>query len=254
LANKEVATFMFKKAKPEVPFVYRIHDMPDMERLADFALFAKALGFQMRLNNPKEIAASFNQLAEATKENPLLKLLEPLAIRTMAKAEYNPHNIGHYGLSFEYYTHFTSPIRRYADVLVHRILFENLKEVKRREILDLEVKCKHISSQEKKASDAERESIKYKQVEYLQDKIGEVFEAYVSGIIDKGIFVALEESRAEGLIAFSRFDEPYEVSDGKLTAEGIRSGNRITMGDKLKVKVLEADLSSRLIEFQIVEE
>jgi ribonuclease R len=254
LANKEVATYMHKKAKPEVPFVYRVHDMPDPERLADFALFAKALGFNMRLNNPKEVAASFNQLAEATKENPLLKLLEPLAIRTMAKAIYDIENIGHYGLAFEYYTHFTSPIRRYADVLVHRILFENLNEVKRREKQDLEIMCRHISTQEKKASDAERESIKYKQVEYLQDKIGEVFDAFVSGMIDKGIFVALEESRAEGLIAFSRFDEPFELSEGKLAAVGVRSGKKITMGDKMKVKVLEADLSTRLVEFEIVEE
>ncbi|HRX28701.1 MAG TPA: ribonuclease R [Saprospiraceae bacterium] len=253
LANREVAFYMSKKAVPEIPFVYRIHDTPDMDRLADFALFAKALGFQMKLNNPKEIAESFNRLADEAEKNPLLKLLEPLAIRTMAKAEYSTDNIGHYGLAFEYYSHFTSPIRRYADVLAHRILYENLgKEIHRREKMPLELKCKHISSQEKKAADAERESIKYKQAEFLQDKVGEVFDAYVSGIIDRGFFVALTESRAEGMIPFDSLGESYKVADSRMKAIAYPSGHEITMGKKLKVKVLEVNLSARLIEFEVV--
>ncbi|MFZ1750301.1 MAG: VacB/RNase II family 3'-5' exoribonuclease [Saprospiraceae bacterium] len=131
LANKRVATYISKKAKPEIPFIFRIHDLPNPEKLSDFSLFASELGFKFLMDKPEQIAESFNRLAIATKENPLLKLLEPLAIRTMAKAVYSTENIGHYGLGFEYYTHFTSPIRRYSDVLVHRGLFKNLQQVSR---------------------------------------------------------------------------------------------------------------------------
>lgn len=139
-----------QKAKPEIPFVYRIHDLPNPDKLADFALFASELGFKFRMDKPDQIIESFNRLAVAAKENPLLKLLEPLAIRTMAKAVYSTDNIGHYGLGFEYYTHFTSPIRRYSDVLVHRGLYRNLTEIYREDKEKLESKAKHISDQEKK--------------------------------------------------------------------------------------------------------
>lgn len=255
LANKCVAKYIHDKAgKIEIPFVYRVHDSPDPTKLYDFALFAKELGFNMNLDTPQQIANSFNSLADASKENELLKLLEPLAIRTMAKAVYTTENIGHYGLGFDFYTHFTSPIRRYADVLVHRILFQNLDKVKRWEKTSLEDQCVHISLQERKAMTAERESIKYKAVEFMKGKEGEEFDAQISGMIDKGIFVQLVESRAEGLILFSDFDEAFQVNESRLKAEGIRSGRIIKMGDSVRVRLLEADLHARQLEFKLLDE
>lgn len=253
LANRSVAKYISKKDKIEIPFVYRIHDEPNQDKLADFALFAKALGYKMNIETPKQIAESFNDLADAAKENEALKMLEPLAIRTMSKAEYSSENIGHYGLGFEYYSHFTSPIRRYSDVLTHRILFQNLADkTKRVDKEALEQKCKHISAQERKATDAERESIKYKQVEYIMDRIGQTFEGRVSGMIEKGIFVELLDSKAEGLIKFSDMEENYTVADSRLIAVS-RRGTEIKMGDRLFVKILAADIEARQIEMEIVD-
>lgn len=255
LANKEVAKYIAKKVKaPEIPFVYRVHDEPNQERLADFALFAKEMGIKVKVDTPANIAKSLNKLAEKSKEDESIKLLQPLAIRTMSKAEYTSDNIGHYGLSFEYYTHFTSPIRRYSDVLVHRILQKNLeKNIKRVNKETLEAKCQHISSQERKAIGAERESIKFKQVEYLEGKEGEEFEAFISGMIDKGIFVQLKESKAEGLIKFDTFKESYEIQSSRMKAIGTKSGTELKMGDKVNVKLLETNLGAKEIELQIVD-
>lgn len=254
LANRMVAEYIAKKEQPEIPFVYRVHDEPDPDRLADFSLFASELGVQIKVDSPKNIAASFNALAERAHEDERLKMLEPLAIRTMAKAEYSVNNIGHYGLSFDYYTHFTSPIRRYADVLVHRILEWNLLKTTRVKKDDLETKCKYISSQERKANDAERESVKYKQAEYVLNQIGQVQTGYVSGIIEKGVFVILHESRGEGLVSFQSIGEPYIVPDSRLYAVGRYSKKKITMGDKVKVRIIDADLETRLIEMELVDE
>ena len=253
LANKEVAKFIAKKVKaPEIPFVYRVHDEPNQERLQDFALFAKEMGVKVKTDTPANIAKSLNKIAEKAKTDESIKLLQPLAIRTMAKAAYTSENIGHYGLAFDFYTHFTSPIRRYSDVLVHRILQKNLKTIKRVDKEALESKCKHISAQERKAIEAERESTKFKQVEYLEGKEGQVFEAYISGMIDKGIFVQLKESKAEGLIKFNVFDEAYHLEDSRMKAVGVKTGSEIRMGDKVKVKLLETDINNREIELQIV--
>lgn len=255
IANKYVAKYIHDKAgKIEIPFVYRVHDEPDPAKIADFAAFAKELGFNMQIDTPEQVAESFNTLAEKTKENGALKMLEPLAIRTMAKAIYTTENIGHYGLGFDFYSHFTSPIRRYADVLVHRILFQNLDQVKRWDKSSLEDQCVHISAQERKAMQAERESVKYKAVEFMQDKIGQEFEAQISGMIDKGIFVQMKDSLAEGLILFSDMKESFTISESRLKAEGSRTGRIIKMGDEVKVKLLDADLHARQLEFELVEE
>ena len=255
LANRSVAKYISTKEKIEIPFVYRIHDEPNPDKLADFALFAKALGHQMHIDTPKQIAESFNALADAAKENEQLKMLEPLAIRTMSKAEYSSDNIGHYGLGFEFYSHFTSPIRRYSDVLTHRILFKNLEaKIERVNKEALEQKCKHISSQERNATQAERESIKYKQVEYMEDQIGNTFEGRISGMIEKGIFVELLDSKAEGLIKFTSLAENYTVADSRLVATGRRTGDEIKMGDRVQVKVLGTDIDNRLIDFELLEE
>lgn len=253
LANREVATYMHNKGEGhEIPFVYRIHDYPNAEKVAELALFAKEMGFQMRINTPKEIAASFNRLVEEAEKNEALKLLQPIAIRTMAKAEYSTNNIGHYGLAFENYSHFTSPIRRYSDVLAHRILEQNLDgKTLRVEKDNLEERCKHISLQERKAMSAERESIKYKQVEFMQKHVGEVFEGYISGMIDRGVFVELKDSKCEGLVGFETMRESFDVEEGRLRAKGSKSGRMLKMGGLVKVRILATNLTKRQIDMEL---
>jgi len=254
LANRSVAEYIHKKgASGEIPFIYRVHDLPNEDKLADFAKFAAELGFKMDISNPTAIARSLNVLAKKAEDDETLKVLTPLAIRTMAKAEYTTKNIGHYGLGFEDYSHFTSPIRRYSDVIAHRLLFKNLgDEVFRANKDELEAKCKHISAQERKAMDAERESIKYKQVEYMTKFIGKDFEGIVAGFHDKGIFIELVENLCEGMVRFDRFGEGYTLEEGKLRAIGDRSGRIIKMGDKLMVRILDTDLEKRQIELDII--
>ncbi len=257
LANREVATFIDKKGKDterEVPYVYRIHDEPNPDKVAELALFAKELGFNMKIGNPKEIANSYNKLSRAAENSPGLKLLEPLAIRTMAKAEYSTENIGHYGLAFDYYAHFTSPIRRYSDVLAHRILEKNLGAATFRVNKEkLEEKCKHISKMERQAMTAERESIKYKQVEFLEKHVGEVFPGIVSGMIDRGIFVELEGNRCEGMVGFETMDEPFEIGESRLQAKGKHSQKVLKIGDRIQVRITAADLHRRRIDMEMVD-
>ena len=256
LANREVATYIQNKmkGKPEIPFVYRIHDEPDPDKVAELALFAKNFGLSLKTDSPRDIANAYNSLRAAARENEELKILAPIAIRTMAKAVYSSDNIGHYGLGFENYSHFTSPIRRYADVLAHRILEANLNgKTLRVNKEQLEEKCKHISIMERRAVDAERESIKYKQVEYMKHHIGEEFDGQISGIMDRGIFVEVGGGIAEGMAPFQYMDEDYDVSEGRLTATGARSGQKLFMGQKVRVSVVSADLEKRQIEMKLVE-
>jgi ribonuclease R len=255
LANREVATYMVRKessGKENIPFVFRVHDEPDPDRVMELALFAKAMGLELDVSNPRAIAQSYNRIVKAAESEPGLKMLGPIAIRTMAKAIYTTENIGHYGLGFDNYTHFTSPIRRYADVLVHRILEKNLGGTYKVNPGELEEQCGHISRQERRAADAERESVKYKQVEFMEKHVGEEFAGRITGIADFGVFVALTENQCEGMISFDNMDESYELGSGKLSIEGRRSGKILRMGDPLLVKILDTDIKSRQISMGFV--
>ncbi len=263
LANKEVAAYMSPDAagkaasegrgKIEIPFVYRIHDLPDIGKVADFARFAAEMGHPLKVDTPRQIAKSFNDLMQAARKDDRLKVLEPLAIRTMAKAVYSTQNIGHYGLGFSHYSHFTSPIRRYSDVLAHRILEANLDgRIHRVDKSRLDEQCKHVSNQERKAAEAERESIKFKQAEFTRAHIGETFEGVISGMIERGFFVELPGSKAEGMVEFKYLDDTYTLNEGNLSATGRRYKRTFKMGDRVQVLIAAVDLNKRQIEMELV--
>ena len=253
LANREVAEFINIKSKnkKEIPFVYRIHDLPDNDKLVDFARFAGSMGVKFDIQTPKSIVASFNKLSELAEKRPELKILVIMGVRTMAKAIYSTDNIGHYGLGFEYYTHFTSPIRRYADVLVHRLLAQNIKQVHRADKKHLELQCRHISNQERKAVDAERQSVRYKQVEYMQQFVGHRFEGLIRGIGERGFYVELITNFCDGMVSFESLGEPFYIERGRMQARGKFTGRKFKMGDHLKVLVAAVNLDKRQVEFQV---
>lgn len=257
LANREVAQFISLKGRDqEIPYVYRIHDEPDPDKVEQLSRFAREMGFDMNISSPEQIAKAYNRLAEEVQKRPELRLLSPLAIRTMSKAAYSTENIGHYGLGFEYYTHFTSPIRRYSDVLAHRLLEPNLShnDFYRVNKSRLEDQCGHISKKERSAITAERESIKYKQVEYIEKHIGEEFDGFISGMMDRGFFVELEAGLIEGMVPFETLDEPFDVADSRLRMTGAFSKKEYKMGQRVRVRIARADLTKRQIEMDWVRE
>ncbi len=257
LANREVAAFIEEKKarlKQNIPFVYRIHDEPDMDKVEQLAKFALAIGYEMDLSTPKTVTASYNKLLAKADTDPMVKMLAPIAIRTMSKAIYTTENIGHYGLGFDNYSHFTSPIRRYADVLVHRLLDKNLApgSVYKANAEELEQTCKHISAQERKAVTAERESIKYKQTEFMLDHVGDEYDGVINGLADFGVFIELSENYVEGMVAFDKMDETYDLAPSKLYITGRRSGKKLKMGDRVRVKVEDVDLDRRRVDLSMV--
>jgi ribonuclease R len=257
LANKEVATLISQrgiKESMEIPFVYRIHDEPNQDKVEELARFAREMGIIMKVDTPKDIAKSFNKLAEMAEEDEALSILGPIAIRTMAKAAYSSENIGHYGLAFDNYTHFTSPIRRYSDVLCHRILEKNLQATLRVNKARLEEMCGHISKKERKAIEAERESIKYKQVEFMEKHVGDVFPGFISGFNERGMFVELKGNHCEGMVAYETMNEPYELETGRLRIRGAYSGKEYMMGQEIQVRIVRTDLSRRQIDMAWVEQ
>ena len=255
LANKRVAEKIGKKSskfKEVKTFIYRIHDEPIGDKVESFKNFVAKMGLELKIGNRKQFSQSLNQLLENSKERNEYELLTKLSIRTMARAVYSTDNIGHYGLAFPYYTHFTSPIRRYPDLIVHRLLDEylnNKPSVNKNQYEDF---CKHCSKTEQKATEAERMSVKYKQAEYLSDKIGQVFEATVSGISKWGVFAELKETKCEGVIPMKRFDDDfYYIDDDNFTLIGLHSGKNIRFGDTIKVKVTEVDLQKKMMTFDV---
>lgn len=257
LANRKVAEFIYKMpvkgAKAESnTMVYRTHDNPDVEKLKNFSGFAKRLGHEVKLNG-KAMTRSLNQLMTDIEDTPQQHVLQGLAIRTMAKAIYTTEPTGHFGLAFDHYTHFTSPIRRYPDMMVHRLLQHYLDNGKSADKNMYEKLCKHSTDMEKRAAEAERASIKYKQVEYMMGKIGQNFDAVVSGIIERGLFVELPDSKAEGLIPFDTLDEMYELRNGNLVAVAKRTGDKLRLGDNVRVRLIAADLENRQLDFKMLD-
>ncbi len=255
LANRTVAENIskIKVNKQAVPFPYRVHDQPDEEKLKPFMEFAKKFGHTFNTSTPAKIAESFNTMLAAAQGKPEQHVLEQLGIRTMAKAVYTTENIGHYGLGFENYCHFTSPIRRYPDILVHRVVESCLKDAP---IIDKKMgeKCKHCSERERAAMDCERASNKYKQVEYMRDNVGDEFEGIISGVASFGFFVETVLQKCEGLVSItslSDFDD-FKLIDGEYALVGRRSGRSFRMGDKVWIKVISANLDKRQLDYEWV--
>lgn len=253
LANRAVAEYVSKiklNQKP-VPFPYRIHDTPTEEKLLPFAAFARKFGYTFDLKDEKAVTSSFNKLLAEVQGKAEQHVLEQLGIRTMAKAVYTSENIGHYGLGFEHYCHFTSPIRRYPDVLVHRILQECLdKQVKADK--KMEEKCRHCSEKERSAMEAERAGNKYKQVEYMKQYVGEEFEGIISGVAPFGFWVETVLHKCEGLIStrdLSEYDD-FRHNEADYALVGMRTGRKFRMGDKVQIKVVAANLDKRQLDYQ----
>ena len=257
LANRTVAKHigtLYGEGKEGPTFVYRVHDTPDPEKLADLAEFVGRIGYKIKpTGTPDQIARSLNDLLKKVQDKPEAELVETLTIRTMAKAIYQTENIGHYGLAFPYYTHFTSPIRRHPDMMVHRLLTHYMNGGKSLKRADIEEICKYDSEQERKATEAERTSIKYKQVEFMQNHLGEVFDGVISGVKEFGIFVELIANGVEGLVPIRNLDDDYyELDEKTYSLVGYNTKRRFSLGDKLTIRVARADLDKRQLDFELL--
>ena len=255
LANKKVAEFVYhkKKGKERYTYVYRTHDYPDPDKIKAFSVFAEKFGH--KLNTKEEaISKSLNNLIEDIEGKPEQDILQSLAIRAMAKAKYTTQEVGHFGLAFDHYTHFTSPIRRYPDMMAHRLLYHYLNDGNAVNKENYEEKCIHSSEMEKRAVDAERASIKYKQVEYMQDYIMEEFEGIVSGVTEWGVYVEIIETKCEGMVRVSQMeDDYYEYDDKNLRLIGQKNKRIFTLGDHVNVRVIATDIDRRTIDLEFVD-
>ena len=254
LANKRVAEFIgrVKKGQRAKTFVYRIHDKPDPEKLQKFANFIQRFGYNINTTGQKNITTSINSLLDEVQGKKEQNVIETLAVRSMAKAVYSINNVGHYGLSFPFYTHFTSPIRRYPDMMVHRMLTDYMNGGKSKSKEKYEDKCKHSSEMEKRAAEAERASIKYKQVEFMKDHIGEEFDGIISGVTEWGFYVELNESKCEGLVHIRELDDDYYFFDeDNYSIIGKRNKKTYQLGDSVRIKIVRADLEKKQLDYTL---
>ena len=250
LANRRVAEYVGKKLKGKT-FVYRIHDKPNPEKLSSFSYFIKRFGYTLDTQDVKGLPAAMNKLMDDVSGKKEQNVIETLALRSMAKAIYSTDNIGHYGLSFSHYTHFTSPIRRYPDMMVHRLLTRYLEGQPSRDGDKFEKLCEYSSKRERLATDAERASIKYKQVEFMKDKIGQVFEGVISGVTEWGVYVEIIENQCEGMIALRELqDDFFEYDEENYSIRGRHSGKVYMLGDKINVEIVKADLQKRQLDYR----
>lgn len=255
LANRKVAEFVGKASRgtKKSAFVYRVHDKPNMDKLTMFSDFIRKFGYRLRMNSNKELAKSINELLDSVKGKGEQNVVETLAVRSMAKAVYSTKNLGHYGLAFDHYTHFTSPIRRYPDMMVHRLLEQCLNGEKPAKEAKLSKLCKHSSDMEQRASDAERASVKYKQVEFLSDKIGQVFDGVISGVTEWGLYVEICENKCEGMVSVRDLTDDYYVFDEEnYCLFGKRSKTKYQLGDKVKIEIWKTNMYRKQIDFKLI--